>query len=88
MRVDSGVIQQLLVSNIILLINTIKKRMILNAISTGKLLALNKPFTKVFPFGAYFSAESTEAMRIWCFVQEHNILMQPEIEPSIFVSRK
>ena len=38
------------------------------------------------PPGTHFTAESTEAMRIKCLAQGHNILM-PEFEPSTPVSR-
>ena len=45
------------------------------------------PFKGVSAPGTRFSAESTEAMRIKCVAQGHNILMQPRFEPSIVVSR-
>ena len=45
------------------------------------------PVTLVFPFGTQFTAESTEAMRIKCLAQGHNIPMQPGFEPSNAVSR-
>ena len=38
---------------------------------------MEKTFTKVFQRGTNFTAESTEAMRIKCLAQGHNILMQP-----------
>ena len=41
----------------------------------------------VSPPGTNFTAESTEAMRIMCLAQGHNILMLPGFEPSTFVSR-
>ena len=50
-------------------------------------IALNKHFTRVFQCGTHFTAESTEAMRIKCLAQGHNILMQSEFEPSIAVFR-
>ena len=46
------------------------------------------PFTRVFLFGTHFTAESTEAMRIMCLAQGHDILMQSWCEPSIAVSRR
>ena len=44
-------------------------------------------FTMAFPSGIQFTAESTEAMPIEFHAQEHNILMQMGIDPSIYVSR-
>ena len=45
------------------------------------------PFTKMFPSGAHFTAESTEAMRIKFLAQGHSILMQSEFEQSIAISK-
>ena len=43
------------------------------------------PFTGVMLSGTHFTAEWTEAMRIKCLAQGHNILMLPGFEPSIDV---
>ena len=40
-----------------------------------------------FPPGTYFTAKSTEAMRIKCLAQGHNILMLLGFDPSISVPR-
>ena len=45
------------------------------------------PFAMVFQSGPYFTDESTEAMRIKCLAQGHNILIQPQFEPPIAVTR-
>ena len=44
------------------------------------------PFTTVFSSGTYFTAESTDSMRIKCLVQGHDTMMQAGIEPLIAVS--
>ena len=44
------------------------------------------PFTGVFMYDTHFAAESTEAMRIKCLDQGHNILMLPGFELKIAVS--
>ena len=59
----------------------------LHVIFSGVLIALNKPFMRVFPFGTHFTLEYTEAMQINCLAQGCNILMQPVFELSIAVSR-
>ena len=46
-----------------------------------------RPFLRVFPSATHFTAESIGAMRIKCLAQGYNILMLPEFEPSISVSR-
>ena len=43
-------------------------------------------FTMMFPPDTHPTSESTEAMRIKCIVQGHNILLQTEFEPSISMS--
>ena len=43
-------------------------------------------FMRVFPPGTHLQTESTEAMRIKCLAQGHNVLMQLRFEPSIAVS--
>ena len=50
-------------------------------------MVLNKHFKKVLLSGTHLSAESTEEMCIKCLAQELNILMHPEFEPSIAISR-
>ena len=45
------------------------------------------PLMMVFTSFAHFTTESTEAMQIKCLAQGHNILMKPEFEPPIAVSR-
>ena len=45
------------------------------------------PFTRALPSSTQLTAESTEAMRIKCLAQGHNIMMLPGFEPSIAVSR-
>ena len=44
------------------------------------------PFSRVFTYGTHFTAETTEAMRIKCLAQEHNILMLLGFEPSTSLS--
>ena len=44
------------------------------------------PFTSLTPRSTHFKCESTDAMRIKCLAQGHNIQM-PGFEPSTFVSR-
>ena len=53
--------------------------------SSEKLITLNI-LHEVVPPGTYFTAESTEAMRIKCLAQGNNILL-PGFEPSTSVSR-
>ena len=50
-------------------------------------MALNTLHEGVPP-GNNFTAESTEAMRLKCLAQRHNMLMLPGFEPSTSVSRK
>ena len=45
------------------------------------------PLMRVLPSGTHWSAVSTEAMRIKCLAQEHDILIQFGIEPSTSVAR-
>ena len=60
------------------------KYMIPKCYSSEKLIALNTCH-EVVPPGTHFTAESTEAMRIKCLAQGHNILM-PGFEPPTSVS--
>ena len=46
------------------------------------------PFTSVFLSGSDFTAESTEAIRMKCLAQGHNILMQWKYYPLFPVSGK
>ena len=62
-----------------------KIRSFLRAISSGKYIALSKYTSR--PCSSLVSAESTEAMQINWLAQGHNILKQPECDPSIAVFR-
>ena len=53
-----------------------KRRFLLKAHSTEQ-----APSMKVFPSGARFSDDSTEAMRITLLAHGYSILMQPGFEP-------
>ena len=44
------------------------------------------PFTRMSPPGTHFTAVSTEAIRIKCLAQGHNILILPGFQPTISVS--
>ena len=44
-------------------------------------------FTRVFPSGIHFTAESTEAMQIKRLAQGNSISMLPGFQPAIAVSR-
>ena len=53
--------------------------------SSEKIIAQNT-LTRFSPAGTHFTADSTEATRIMCLAQGHNILL-PGFEPSTSVSR-
>ena len=61
------------------------KSVIFKCYSSENLIALNT-LARLSPPGEHFTAESTEAMRIKCLAQGHNILM-PGFVPSTSVSR-
>ena len=67
-------------SNFILIIISV----IFKCYSFEKPIALNT-LHEVVPAGTHFTAESTEAMRIKCLAQRHNIVM-PGFAPSTSVS--
>ena len=55
--------------------------------SSGNLIAMKKHLHESVPFGTHFIAEWAEAMQIKFLARRHNILMQPGLEPSFYVSR-
>ena len=58
------------------------------AISSDKLIPLNKHPSRGCPhLVLIYKAELTEAMWIECLVLGHNILMQPELKPSIWFQK-